>query len=285
MRLSTRVLLWLNQISPRPRFPDRPTPEAYAAWEYDEADYQLELVREAGASLAVGRMLDVGCGLGGKTVRFSETGVRYVLGLDRSRANIRAAANFAHHRAAARVQFGVADAVRLPLHDKSFDVVVTTDTFEHLSHPERCLAEMTRVLRPGGRLIAVFGPYGSPLGSHLYDSIRLPWCHVLFSRDTLAEALREIERRQGVVSGVGDPGIAMRRAQEKIDYFDNDLNRMSLRRFREIVRMQRGLTIRSWRTWTPPKLRPMRLLLAVPGLDEFLTGLLVLVAERTEPAS
>lgn len=277
MKLSTRVLLGLNQISPRPRFPDRPTPEAYAAWEYTEADYQLMLVHAAGASLEVGRVLDVGCGLGGKTVRFSETGARYVLGLDRSHSQIHAATSFAHRRGATRVEFGVADAARLPLHDASFDVVITTDTFEHLTQPERCLAEMTRVLRRGGRLIAIFGPFGSPLGSHLYDTIRLPWCHVLFSRDTLAEALREIEMRRER----GDSENAMGRAQEKIDYFDHELNRMSLRRFRGIVRTRRDLMIQSWRSWTPPRLRLLRPLLAIPGLDELLTGLLVMVAERT----
>jgi SAM-dependent methyltransferase len=277
VKLSTRVLLGLDRISPRPRFPDRPTPEAYAAWEYAEAEYQLGLVHHSGVYLDVGRVLDVGCGLGGKTVRFSETGARYVLGLDRSHSNIRAAARFAHSRARTRVEFGVADGIRLPLRDAIFDIVITTDTFEHLAEPERCLEEMTRVLRPGGRLIAIFGPFGSPLGSHLYDTIRMPWCHVVFSRDTLAEALREIEKGLGGSSSES----SMNRAREKIDYFDHELNRMSLRRFRGILRAQRGLTIEHWKKWTPPRLRVLQPLLAIPGLDELLTGLLVMVARRT----
>jgi ubiquinone/menaquinone biosynthesis C-methylase UbiE len=277
VKLSTRVLLVLDRISPRPRFPDRPTPEAYAAWEYAEAEYQLGLVHHSGVSLDVGRVLDIGCGLGGKTVRFSETGARYVLGLDRSHSNIRSAARFTHSRVATHVEFGVADGVRLPLRDATFDIVITTDTFEHLAEPEQCLEEMTRVLRPGGRLIAIFGPFGSPLGSHLYDTIRMPWCHVVFSRDTLAEALREIEKgREG-----NNSERSMKRAQEKIEYFDHELNRMSLRRFRGILQAQRGLTIEHWKTWMPPRLRLLRPLLAIPGLDELLTGLLVMVAKRT----
>ena len=45
------------------------------------------------------------------------------------------------------------DATCLPLDDDSFDVVVCLEVLEHLFHPELAVAEMARVLRPGGRLI------------------------------------------------------------------------------------------------------------------------------------
>lgn len=271
----------LNRMSKRPTFPERATPAAYAQWEYDEAPYQMKLMEAAGLTLAGQRVLDVGCGLGGKSVAFAERGMP-VVGVDLSLENVRAGADLAMSRGVHRVDFVAADAVRLPVRSGSFDLVITTDTFEHLPQPDRSLGEMRRVLRRGGLLVAVFGPFGSPLGSHLYDRIFVPWCHVLFSRDTLAETLRELARRRGSCLDPAGADGEMQRAEEQIAYFDHHLNRMTLRRFRQLLRDQPGMVVRRWMKWTPPKLRPLTPLLRVPGLDELLTGLLVAVAERTD---
>lgn len=280
-RAATHLLLLLNRMSRRPHFPERATPDAYAQWEYDEAPYQMSLMEAAGVSLVGQRILDVGCGLGGKSVAFAERGVG-VVGVDLTPENVRAGAGFARSRGVHGNDFVAADASRLPIRSGSFDLVVSTDTFEHLPQPGRSLSEMRRALRKGGRLVAVFGPFGSPLGSHLYDSLFVPWCHLMFSRDTLADTLRELARRRG--KGL-DPVRAQeeaRRAEEQIAYFDSHLNRMTLRQFRKLLLDEPGLVLRKWMKWTPPKLRPLTPLLRIPGLDEILTGLVVAVAERTD---
>lgn len=46
-----------------------------------------------------------------------------------------------------------ADAEALPLAARSFDVVLSSDVVEHLPHLDRHLAEVARVLRPGGRYL------------------------------------------------------------------------------------------------------------------------------------
>lgn len=46
----------------------------------------------------------------------------------------------------------VASADALPLGDRTVDVVLLTQVLEHVSEPARVLAELFRVLRPGGRL-------------------------------------------------------------------------------------------------------------------------------------
>lgn len=45
------------------------------------------------------------------------------------------------------------DAHRLPFKSGVFDVVLFTEVLEHLSYPERALAEIARIMRPGGSLI------------------------------------------------------------------------------------------------------------------------------------
>lgn len=78
------------------------------------------------------------------------------------------------------------DATNLQFEDGSFDFVFSFDTFEHVAQPERILQEAARVTKRGGHVFLQFGPlYYSPFGQHAYRSITVPYCHILFSRETL----------------------------------------------------------------------------------------------------
>ncbi|MBI4574822.1 MAG: methyltransferase domain-containing protein [Planctomycetes bacterium] len=68
-----------------------------------------------------------------------------------------------------RVRRGSAES--LPHPDASFDLVFSTNVLEHVDDPGRALAEMARVLRPGGTLVAVVPNYGSFWEGHY----GLPW--------------------------------------------------------------------------------------------------------------
>lgn len=82
-------------------------------------------------------VVDLGCGKG----PFKSLGPRYV-GLDLSLYALRT-----FHGAGRCVQ---ADIQEVPLRDGCAGVVLSTAALEHLPSPERCLAEVDRVLRPGG---------------------------------------------------------------------------------------------------------------------------------------
>jgi SAM-dependent methyltransferase len=213
-------------------------------------------------------------------VYIAERGPRRLVGVDIAQAHVDGARAFAAARGVRNASFTRSDAACLPFADGTFDLIVTTDTFEHFPHPEPVVGEIARVLTPGGRLAALFGPFGSPLGSHLYEKIYVPWCHVLFPRDALAEALREIARRRAARLAAADAAAEMAHAEEQVRYYDEDVNRMSLARFARLVRAEPRLRIRAWQKHTPDKLRALSPLLGVPGLDEWLTGILVLVAEK-----
>ena len=96
------------------------------------------------------RVLDVGCGTGANGPVLAEGG-RFAVGIDASPVPLALSGERGH---AARLR---GDATRLPFASASFDLVVALDVLEHLIDDAGALAEMHRVLRPGGALI-VFVP-------------------------------------------------------------------------------------------------------------------------------
>ena len=99
------------------------------------------------------RILDIGCGTGRLTAEIASRvpGTR-VVGVDRSRTMLAEA-----RRRASGLTLGQADATRLPLRDRTFDAVFSTATFHWVHDHATLFAEISRVLVPGGRLVAQAG--------------------------------------------------------------------------------------------------------------------------------
>jgi demethylmenaquinone methyltransferase/2-methoxy-6-polyprenyl-1,4-benzoquinol methylase len=69
-------------------------------------------------------------------------------------------------RAGLEVRFEVADALALPYADRSFDVASIAFGIRNVDDPVRCLREMARVVRPGGRVVVLeFGQPRGPFGA------------------------------------------------------------------------------------------------------------------------
>jgi SAM-dependent methyltransferase len=99
------------------------------------------------------RCLDLGCGVGEDARAMSGASGAHVVGIDLSPRMV----NEARSRSAGRpgVTFLVADAGRLPFLDSAFDAAWVKRTFMHLASPASVMDEMVRVVRPGGRIVAV----------------------------------------------------------------------------------------------------------------------------------
>src|SRR5215472_13594825 len=93
-----------------------------------------------------GGVLDVGCGAGAvaKAVKRERPDLE-VFGCDVSSSALAAA-----EASAEGVDFRLATADRLPFADGELDFVWIFDVLEHVDSPEAALAEVKRVLRPGG---------------------------------------------------------------------------------------------------------------------------------------
>jgi demethylmenaquinone methyltransferase / 2-methoxy-6-polyprenyl-1,4-benzoquinol methylase len=101
--------------------------------------------------------LDVCCGTGDLTLelsnRVSPSG--HVVGCDFSEPMLDLAREKAAARAAAGVRFEWADALNLPYDAGRFDAVTVGFGVRNFADRDRGLREMTRVLRPGGRLVVL----------------------------------------------------------------------------------------------------------------------------------
>ncbi|MFF3259997.1 class I SAM-dependent methyltransferase [Streptomyces sp. NPDC002932] len=103
-------------------------------------------------------VLDAGCGTGRALPALrAAVGPRgTVLGADLTAAMLEAAARAGRDRSGLLIQ---ADAARLPVRTQALDAVFAAGLIAHLPQPERNLAELARVVRPGG-LLALFHPIG-----------------------------------------------------------------------------------------------------------------------------
>ncbi|WP_435016459.1 class I SAM-dependent methyltransferase [Tundrisphaera sp. TA3] len=108
-------------------------------------DVRLRAVTRALGPLAGRLILDLGCGKGRFAAHLRDQGAN-VVGVDLSAAMLAEASGFPRARASAR---------RLPFAAGTFDGIAAVEVLEHVGDVGPVLAEIRRVLRPGGRLAIV----------------------------------------------------------------------------------------------------------------------------------
>jgi 2-polyprenyl-6-hydroxyphenyl methylase/3-demethylubiquinone-9 3-methyltransferase len=126
---------------------------------YEGADHPIALLRAEAVSrnawvldglkahAAPGaRVLDAGCGGGFLTNALAAAGYA-AAGVDRSRASL---AQARARDATGTASYHAGDLVGLPFPDGAFDAVCAMDVLEHIEALDRAVAELARVLRPGG---------------------------------------------------------------------------------------------------------------------------------------
>lgn len=118
-------------------------------------EQESRLLRKAAKLKGAERVLDVACGTGNHSRRFAKAVPRgVVVGLDRSRTMLEEAGRRAREAEIHNLVFVRGDALALPFDEGSFDVVDCGAGMHLMSPLDRALAEMHRVLVPGGRLTA-----------------------------------------------------------------------------------------------------------------------------------
>ncbi len=208
------------------RFPPPPIDEREAA--YAHASKLSRLLGPEWVDSLKGQVVaDFGCGHGHECVELAPLAAK-VVGVD-IEPNARA---IAVERTAHLPNVVITDRL-----DEPVDTIISLDAFEHFADPEMILRLMAEALKPGGRIIASFGPtWYHPLGGHFFSVF--PWSHLIFSDSAL---LRWRQRYR--------PD-----RPKRLSDVEGGLNRMTIARFERMVKTS-GLRIASFE---PVPIRPLR---------------------------
>ena len=207
-----RVLGSRPSVTPRPDW----TPDEYTK----AADKKLTRARRLVAEVTKrhdgldrAAVLDVGCGDGINCLVLAHGAVGRAVGVDLRlplfEADARAAparrlvqvvlqrlhgaGRLANALALLPLRFVRADATRLAFPDACFDVLVSRSAMEHIAPVDRALAEMARIVRPGGVIHLRVDPYFWLRGCHKRGLVDIPWAHARMSLEDFRRFVRESE--------------------------------------------------------------------------------------------
>jgi SAM-dependent methyltransferase len=205
-------------LNPRPDVSEfeRIYPPEYHSLEFSDESYSFvhrvrsrlearRLLRYCAAAPPTARILDVGCGDGfhlGLLKAHGEPQWR-LEGIDFDRRAVEAARGkglTVHH----------GDLGAAGIEDSAYDVVYTLQTIEHVAHPDLFLAEINRILKPGGRLVVVTDNNESVdfamFKGHHWGGYHFPRHWNLFSAESLGRLARDagfrVDRIETIVSPV-----------------------------------------------------------------------------------
>ncbi len=192
-------------FSERRDLPEVDVSAGYAQWatDYDEPGndtiaLEEPVVRELLAQLPAGPVLDAACGTGRHAAHLSRSGRDEVIGVDASEEMLdRARAKLAG------VDLRCGELTALPLEDGEVVGAVCALALSHLPKIDAAIAELARVLRPGGRLI-VSNP-------HPFATAILGWRAVFVDPQGRRSMIPEYPHLHGdYISAFREAGLAVR---------------------------------------------------------------------------
>jgi len=182
-------------------------------------------------------VMDFGCGDGLEAIELAQRGARRVYGVD---ANLGCVEIARWHADRA----GVSHLVEFSLEPPSVqvDLAVSLDSFEHFADPAAILRTLSGMLKPGGALVASFGPpWYHPLGGHLFSVF--PWAHLIFSEPALIRwRMDRREDRPATFAEAGLNGITVKRFERLIAESPFEIESLEIAPIQRLKRLHNRLT-------------------------------------------
>lgn len=169
-------------------------------------------------------LLDVATGTGDLAILMANSGAEKIIGIDISEGMLKVGRKKVQDKDLSdKIELLQADSENLPFEDNSFDVVTVAFGIRNFETLEKGLAEIFRVLRPGGTFViletSVPTKFPFKQGYKLYCNLWLPLVGRVFSKDKKAygylsksasnfpfgEALNNILRKIGFIEVVDKP--------------------------------------------------------------------------------
>lgn len=114
--------------------------------------------------LAGKRVLEIGCGRGDFSCWVARNTQAHLTSADFSSTAVAKGREYAHSVGLDDIHWEVMDIQSIAHPESGFDYVISCETIEHVPDPVRAVAELARVLRPGGKLFLTTPNYMNLLG-------------------------------------------------------------------------------------------------------------------------
>ena len=147
-----------------------------------------------------------------------------VTGVDIDKSPVYSARSFSQGHGADNTNFAISSLDALPFDDNTYDIIILRDVVEQI--PRHLVANSLRVckrvLKKDGRICISLPPWSWVFASHLDEYIGIPWCHLIFSSQSLVNVLTSMNphKRFGELS--------------EVEHF-RELNRVSIDEFKRHI--------------------------------------------------
>jgi 2-polyprenyl-3-methyl-5-hydroxy-6-metoxy-1,4-benzoquinol methylase len=160
--------------------------ETYFNWQYETSEKMFATFPEF--DFRNKRILELGCGIGGRAAWLARNGAREVVGIDISVADIRSAVQVKNklYPDLKNVSYHPCKEDELLTELGEFDAVLLLDSIEHVVSPLKILQLARKYVKPGGRVYFTTIGWFHHAGSHL----GIPFATVFFSDETLLNFVR-----------------------------------------------------------------------------------------------
>ncbi len=182
-------------------------------------------------------VVDFGCGDGLEAIELAQRGARHVYGVDANLGCVEIGRWYAD-------QAGISHQVEFSLEPPGVqvDMAISLDSFEHFADPAAILRTLSDMLKPGGVLVASFGPpWYHPLGGHFFSVF--PWAHLIFSEAALIRWREDLrDDRPATFAEAGLNGMTITRFERLIAESPFDIDALEIVPIRRLRRLHNRLT-------------------------------------------
>jgi SAM-dependent methyltransferase len=272
---------------------------AYWGWQQQTSPDYFAKFFDLESRLDNATVIDIGCGLGGRTCYLAAQGVRHIVGTDTNHAEIDRARQLASRLGDDAIRDKVVfkevtdnDGTQC---DMQFDVALLVDSLEHVRDPAVMLNLAYSMLKPGG--VCYFSTWGwyHHQASHVGSIVPIPFATLLFSDRQILDAVRRIVDQpyyQRTIWDSDPPSLRWRDCRSLHDRPGEYLNKYTIAKFREAMRASDfdkwRLKVQGFSTQRYPFLAPLNFLARVPLIQEVyhsaIFGKLIKAAAKTSSA-
>ena len=251
----------------------------YWTWQYRTSHDYFTKFFDLTTRLCDADVVDIGCGLGGRTCYLASRGVRRIVGTDTNHEEIDRAEQLASEHCDPairdRVTFEKVAETETSRHSGQFDVALLVDSLEHVRDPAAILNHAYSMLKPGG--VCYFSTLGwyYHQASHVSSIIPIPFATLFFSDRQILDAVRRIVDQPYYQRTIWDSDPPSRRWSGIESLHDRPgeyLNKYTIADFRRSMKSSDfadwKLHVQGFSTARFPFLAPLNFLAKIPWIQE-----------------